>query len=76
MPWSIRPNFEVVRAVQHLGTNIGSLGPREEHTESVNVPLMTGTGVSHNSRILAFEGNPVSCVQACGNGNMSPALAG
>ena len=44
--------------------------------ESMNIPLMTGTRVSHNSRILAFEGNHVSCVQASCNENMFPALAG
>ena len=65
--------------MQHLGTNIGSPNPwwgREEQTESVNVPLMTGTGVSHNSRIPAFESNLVSCVQAGDNSNMFYALAG
>ena len=49
---------------------------KEEQTKSVNVPLMTGTGVSHNSGIPTSEGNPVSCVQAGGNGNKFPALAG
>ena len=48
----------------------------EEKIESVHIPLMTRTGVSHNYGILAFEDNPVSCVQAGGNGNMSSALAG
>ena len=65
--------------MQRLGTYTSSPGPwwgKEEHTESVNVPLMTETGVSHNSGIPASEGNPVSCVQASGNGNMSSALAG
>ena len=65
--------------MQHPKTGTGSLGPwwgREEQTKSVSVPLMTGTGVSHNSRIPASEGNPVSCVQAGGNRNMSFALAG
>ena len=65
--------------MQCLGTDIGSPSPwwgKEEQTESVNDPLMTRTGVSHNSGILAFEGNPVSCVMAGGNRNMSFALAG
>ena len=31
---------------------------RKEQTESMNVPLMTGAGVSHNFRIPAYEGNP------------------
>ena len=42
----------------------------------VHVPLLTGTVVSHNFGILSSEDNPVSCVQAGGNGNMSFALAG
>ena len=37
---------------------------------------MTGTEVSHNSRIPASEDNPASSVQADGNGNMAPALTG
>ena len=64
--------------MQLLGTNIGFLGPlwgREEQTEFVNVPLITRTRVSHNSGIPAFDGNPVSCVQAGGNRTMSFALA-
>ena len=46
-------------------TNTGSLGPwwgGVEQTECVNVPLMTGTGVSHNPGIPSSEGNPASCV--------------
>ena len=65
--------------MQCPGTDTGSPGPwwgKEEQTESVNVPLMTGTEVSHNSRIPSFKGNPISCVQAAGNGNMFPVLAG
>ena len=65
--------------MQRLRTDTGSPGlwwGREEQTESVNVPPMTGIEVSHNSRIPAFEGNPVSCVQASGNKNMSSALVG
>ena len=43
----------------------GSSSPwwgKEEKNESTSVPLMTGTKVSHNSGILASEGNPASCV--------------
>ena len=40
------------------------------------VPLMTGTEVSHDSRILSSVGNPVSYVQADGNDNMSSVLTG
>ena len=42
---------------------------------SVYILLMTGTEVSHNSRIPASKGNPASSVQADGNGSMSLALA-
>ena len=49
---------------------------KEEQTESVYVPLMTGTKVSHKFGILASEDNPASCVQADGNGNFSLALSG
>ena len=65
--------------MQRPGTDTGSPSPwwgMEEQTKSVNIPLMTGIGVFHNSGILTFEGNPVLCVQAGGNGNMFPALAG
>ena len=65
--------------MQCLGTDTGSLGPwwgREEQTDFVNVPLMTGIGVSHNSGIPFSKGNPVSCVQAGGNRNMSSTLIG
>ena len=65
--------------MQHLGTGIGSFGPRwgrEEQTESVNILLMIGTGVSHNPWILAFKGNPVSYVQANGNRNLLSNLVG
>ena len=63
--------------MQRPGTDTGSLGPwwgREEQTESMSVALMTESGVSHNSRILASKGNPVSSVQAGSNRNMSSAL--
>ena len=57
--------------MQRLGIDTGSPSPwwgREEQTESVTVPLMIRTGLSHNSGILASEGNHVSCVQASGSG--------
>ena len=40
------------------------------------VPLMTRTEVSHDPGILASMDNPVSCVQADGNDNMSSFLNG
>ena len=40
---------------------------------SVHVPLMIGTEVSHNPRILASVGNPISCVRAGGSDSMSSA---
>ena len=43
---------------------------------SLYVPLITGTEVSHNSGIPVSEDNHASGVQADGNGNMAPALAG
>ena len=64
--------------MQHPGTDTGSPGPcwvKEKQTVFVHVPLMIGTEVSHNFRIPASMGNPVSSVQAGGNGNMSPVLA-
>ena len=36
---------------------------------SMHVPLMTETVVSHNFGIPAFEGNPISSVQAGGTRN-------
>ena len=42
----------------------------------LHIPLMIGTVMSHNSEILAFVENPVSCAQADGNGNMSSAPFG
>ena len=48
---------------------------KEEQIASVYVPLMIGTEVSHKSVILDFKDNPVSGVQADGNGNMAPSLA-
>ena len=56
--------------MQRPGTNTGFPNPwsgREKQIESVSVPLMAGTGVSHNSGILTSKGNPVSCVQVGGN---------
>ena len=47
--------------MQHHGTDTGSLDPwwgREEQPESVNVPLMTGTGVFYNSEILTLRTIP------------------
>ena len=43
---------------------------------SVHILLLTGTVVSHNSRITVSKDNPVSCVQVSGNGNMSSTLVG
>ena len=43
---------------------------------SASILLMTGTALSHNSGILDFVDNPVSCVQADGNGSMSSAPSG
>ena len=40
----------------------------------LHIPLMTGTTVSYNPGIPAFEGNSVSCVQDDGNRNMSSAV--
>ena len=51
--------------MQQPETGTSSLGPwwgEEEQTESVHVPLMIGTGVSHNFGIPASEDNPVSYV--------------
>ena len=41
---------------------------------STPVLLMTGTMLSQNPGILAFEGNSTSHVRADGNGNMSAVL--
>ena len=65
--------------MKHPGTNTVFPGPwwgREEQTASVHVPLMFGTGVSHNPGKPVSEDNPVSCVQAGDNGNMSSTLPG
>ena len=43
---------------------------------SVHDPLMIGTVLSHNPRILASEGNPASYVQANGSNNMSLVMSG
>ena len=40
------------------------------------VSLMTGTVVSHNSGTSTSVGNPFSCAQADGSGNMSSVLTG
>ena len=65
--------------MQRPVTDTSSLGPwwgKREQTEYVHIPLMIGTEVSYDSGILTSKDNPVSCVQAGGNGNMSSALAG
>ena len=65
--------------MQRPGTDTGSPSPwwvKEEQTKSMNFLLLTGTGVSHKFGIPASKGNLVSCVQAGGNGNMFPVLAG
>ena len=65
--------------MQHPRTDTGPFGPywgEKEQTMFALVPLMTGTAVSHNSRILASVENPVSCAQANGNDNMSSAPFG
>ena len=59
--------------MQCLGTDTGFPGPcwgREEQTESMNVPQMTGIEVSHNFGIPVSEGNPILCVQASDHSNM------
>ena len=65
--------------MQHLGIDTSSSSPcwgKEEQTASVHASLMTRTVVSYNSGIPAFEGNPVSTVQAGGTGNTLSAMAG
>ena len=64
--------------MQRPATDIVSLSSwwgKEEQTTFVYIPLMTGTEVSYNSRILIFEDNPTSGIQAYGNGNMSSSLS-
>ena len=64
--------------MQHprIDTVPGPWRGREEQTTFVHAPLMIGTVVSHNSGILAFEGNPISSVQVGGIRNTLSALAG
>ena len=65
--------------MSHSEADTGSSGPswgKKEHTTYVHVPLMTGTVPSQNPRILVFEGNPASYVQADDSGNMSSVLSG
>ena len=65
--------------MQYPKTDTGSPSPwwdKEEQTESANVPLMTGTKVSHNFGILASKDNPISSVKVCGNRNISSTLVG
>ena len=64
--------------MQHPVTDTGSPSPcwgKEKQIVSVHIPLMIRTEVSHNSKIAASAGNPVSSVQAGDNGNMSHILA-
>ena len=51
--------------VQNPETDTGPFGSHwgeKEQTVSTPVPLMTGTALSRNLGILAFEGNPASHV--------------
>ena len=63
----------------YFETNNSSSGPywsKKEQTVSECVSLMTGTVVSHNYRTSTSLGNPLSCAQVNGNGNMSSVLTG
>ena len=65
--------------MQHLKIDTGPSSPHwgeKEQTVSAPVLLMTATAFSHNSEILAFVDNPLSCAQADGNGSMSSAPSG
>ena len=65
--------------MQHPETDTGTSRPhwgKKEQTVSASIPLMTGTTLSQNHGLLAFEGNPASYVQADGRNNMSSVLAG
>ena len=65
--------------MQNPKTDAGSSGPywgEKEQTMSVPVPLMIGTTLSQNPRILASEGNPASYVQDDDINNISSVLAG
>ena len=62
--------------MQHLKTDTGPFGSHwgeKEQTVSTPISLMTGTMLSHDSRIPASVDNPVSCAQADGNDGMSSA---
>ena len=64
--------------MQHLRTDTGSSSPclgKEDQTTYVHALLMTRTMMSHNSRIPASKGNPVSSVKAGGTGNTLSSLA-
>ena len=64
--------------MQHPRTDVGSSGPhygKKEQTVFVPIPLIIGTALSQNSRILTSKGNPASYVQADGRNNMSSVLA-
>ena len=65
--------------MQHPRTDTSPSGPHwgeKEQTVSASILLMTGTALSNNFGILDFVDNPVSCVQADGNGSMSSAPFG
>ena len=65
--------------MQHPKTDTGPSDPHwgeKEQTVFVPVPLMTGTEVSRILGIPASVDNPVSCVQANGNGSMSSTPSG
>ena len=49
---------------------------KKEHIVSECVSLMTETVMSYNSGTSASMGNPISCAQADGSGNMSSVLIG
>ena len=60
-------------------TDNGSSGPcwsKKEQAVSEYVSLMIRTMVSHNPGTSASMGNPISCAQADGSGNMSSVLTG
>ena len=65
--------------MSYRGTDTGSLSScwgKERQTVSVHVPLMIGTEVSYNPRILVSMGKLVSCVQAGGSDSMSSTPSG
>ena len=52
---------------------LARVGGKEEHTESVHVPLMIRTMVSPDPKTHVSADNSASCVPADGSGNMSSA---